>query len=725
MGSAAKFYQIGFIQRLDDILYDYRLRLTMSQKADSRIVILDIDEKSLKEEGRWPWSRDRLALLMDKLFDGYGVAVAGFDVVFAEKDESSGFKVLQELGRNQLREVPQFHSVLAQIKPQLDYDNLFAGKIKNRKVVLGYYFTNSASGAEKNVSGALPGAVFQPGTFKGRPIGFVRWDGYGGNLPELQQSAAGAGHFNPLVDPDGEVRRVPMIAEYNGAYYESLSLAVVRTLLGDAKLAPGYATSKSANYAGLEWLDVATAQGALRIPVDRDVSTLVPYRGGRGSFRYISAADVLHDRIPQAELQNKIVLIGTSAPGLMDMRSTPVAAVYPGVEIHANMVDGILNQNLKQKPPYVLGAEVVLLLVTGVALSVILPLLTPVKATLLAIAALAGTLAGNLMIWHFAGLALPLAGGVVMILCLFALDMSYGYFVEARTKRQITGLFGQYVPSELVDEMSKNPEQVSMEGDSREMTILFSDVRGFTTISEKLDARELTLLMNEFLTPLSRVVYKHRGTIDKYMGDCIMAFWGAPLHDAEHAKHAILAGIEMQQKLRELQPQFKERGWPEIHIGVGINTGRVSVGNMGSEVRVAYTVMGDAVNLASRLEGITKQYGAGVIVGENTKNAVADFAYRELDLVRVKGKDKPVAIYEPLGLNGQVDKAALDELKLFHQVLKLYRKQDWDQAELQLYNLQRMAPGCALYRIYAERVAYFRGNPPGAEWDGVFVFQTK
>lgn len=725
LGSAAKFYQIGFIQRLDDILYDYRLRLTMSQKADSRIVILDIDEKSLKEEGRWPWSRDRLALLMDKLFDGYGVAVAGFDVVFAEKDESSGFKVLQELGRNQLREVPQFHSVLAQIKPQLDYDNLFAGKIKNRKVVLGYYFTNSASGAEKNVSGALPGAVFQPGTFKGRPIGFVRWDGYGGNLPELQQSAAGAGHFNPLVDPDGEVRRVPMIAEYNGAYYESLSLAVVRTLLGDAKLAPGYATSKSANYAGLEWLDVATAQGALRIPVDRDVSTLVPYRGGRGSFRYISAADVLHDRIPQAELQNKIVLIGTSAPGLMDMRSTPVAAVYPGVEIHANMVDGILNQNLKQKPPYVLGAEVVLLLVTGVALSVILPLLTPVKATLLAIAALAGTLAGNLMIWHFAGLALPLAGGVVMILCLFALDMSYGYFVEARTKRQITGLFGQYVPSELVDEMSKNPEQVSMEGDSREMTILFSDVRGFTTISEKLDARELTLLMNEFLTPLSRVVYKHRGTIDKYMGDCIMAFWGAPLHDAEHAKHAILAGIEMQQKLRELQPQFKERGWPEIHIGVGINTGRVSVGNMGSEVRVAYTVMGDAVNLASRLEGITKQYGAGVIVGENTKNAVADFAYRELDLVRVKGKDKPVAIYEPLGLNGQVDKAALDELKLFHQVLKLYRKQDWDQAELQLYNLQRMAPGCALYRIYAERVAYFRGNPPGAEWDGVFVFQTK
>ena len=725
LGNAAKFYQIGFIQQLENIVYDYRLRLTMPREVDSRIIILDIDEKSLKEEGRWPWSRDRLALLMDKLFDNYGIAVAGFDVVFAEKDESSGFKVLQELGRNQMKDVPQFQSTLAQIRPQLDYDNLFAGRIKNRNIVLGYYFTNSAQGTEKSISGALPEAVFSPGTFAGRPIGFIRWDGYGGNLPELQKSAVSAGHFNPLVDADGEVRRVPLIAEHNNSYYESLSLAMVRTLLGNTKLTPGYATSKNANYAGLEWLDVNTMQGILRIPVDQDVSTLVPYRGGRGSFRYISVADVLHDRIPQAELKNKIVLIGTSAPGLMDMRSTPVGAVYPGVEIHANMIAGILDQNLKQKPPYVLGAEVVLLLLTGVALSFVLPLLSPAKTTLLTVFALVASLTGNVAIWHYAGLALPLASGMLMILGLFALDMSYGYFVESRTKRQITSLFGQYVPSELVDEMSQNPEQVSMEGDSREMTILFSDVRGFTTISEGLDAKELTLLMNEFLTPLSRVVYKHRGTIDKYMGDCIMAFWGAPLRDPEHAKHAILAGIEMQQALLELQPHFKERGWPEIHIGVGINTGKVSVGNMGSEVRVAYTVMGDAVNLASRLESITKQYGVGVIVGENTKNTVPDFVYRELDQVRVKGKDKPVTIYEPVGLNNQVDKAVLEELKLFHQVLKLYRKQDWDQVELQLYNLQRMSPECKLYKVYAERVAYFRGNPPDADWDGVFVFQTK
>ena len=726
LGNAAKIYQIGFIQQLDDMLYDYRLRLTMPRAQDPRIVILDIDEKSLREEGRWPWSRDRLALLMDKLFDRYGVAVAGFDVVFAEKDESSGLKVLQELGRKQLRDVPQFQSTLAQIGPQLDYDKLFASKIKNRNVVLGYYFTNSAQGAEQNISGALPEAVFPSGTFNGRPVSFIQFDGYGANLPELQQNAAGAGHFIQVPDFDGEVRRVPMLVEYKGAYYESLSLAMVRALLGTTKLTPGYATEKNAGYAGLEWLDLSSAQGNIRIPVDLDVSTLVPYRGGQGSFRYIAVTDVLHDRIPPAELKDKIVLIGTSAPGLLDLRSTPVAAVYPGVEIHANMISGMLDQKLKQKPSYVIGAEVVMLLLDGLVLCFLLPLLSPAKAMLLTLFALLAALAGNVALWHYAGLDLPLASGLLMILGLFALDMSYGFFVEARTKRQITSLFGKYVPSELVDEMSKNPEQVvSMEGESRDMTILFSDVRGFTTLSEGLDPKALSQLMNEFLTPLSRVICKHHGKVDKYMGDCIMAFWGAPKPQPEHARNAILAGIEMQQTLQQLQPHFRQRGWPEIQVGVGINTGKVSVGNMGSEVRVAYTVMGDAVNLASRLEGITKQYGVGVMVGENTKNAVPDFVYRELDQVRVKGKDQPIAIYEPLGLVGQVEQAQLEELKMFQQALKLYRTQDWDQAELQLYNLQRLFPECRLYQVYAERVAYFRSNPPGADWDGVFVFQTK
>jgi adenylate cyclase len=257
------------------------------------------------------------------------------------------------------------------------------------------------------------------------------------------------------------------------------------------------------------------------------------------------------------------------------------------------------------------------------------------------------------------------------------------------------------------------------------MTILFSDVRGFTTISEGLDPKELSLLMNEFLTPLSRIVYKHRGTIDKYMGDCIMAFWGAPLADEGHAHNSIVAGLEMLKTLEDLQPHFKERGWPPIHIGVGLNTGRVSVGNMGSEVRVAYTVMGDAVNLASRLEGITKEYGVGIVVGENTKAAAPGFVYRELDLVKVKGKDEPVAIFEPLGLVGEVETTVLEELKLFQKVLRAYRKQEWDKVELQLLSLTKIYPDTKLYKVYAERVEYFRKDSPGADWDGVFVFKTK
>jgi len=721
-GNAARFYRLSFVDQLSAIFYDYRLRLTMPRTVDDRIVILDIDEKSLKEEGRWPWSRDRLATLMDKLFDQYAVAVVGFDVVFAEKDESSGLKVLQKLGQNQLRADATFQSTLRQLQPRLEYDNLFADKIKNRKVVLGYYLTNQK---DQHTSGMLPAATFPTGAFKRSPITFTVWNGYGANLPELQTAAADAGHFNPMVDEDGVVRRLPMLAEYGGAYYESLSLAMVRTLFGHTKLSAGFADGENSDGADLEWLKLATDKGVLRIPVDQTVATLVPFRGKQNSFRYISITDVLHDRVDLAQLKGKIVLVGTTAPGLLDMRATPVAEVYPGVEINASMIAGILDQNLKEQPAYMVGAEVLWLLLIGVILSFILPLLSPAKVLLVSIFALLISLGLSLTLWYFGNLVMPIVNSLLMVVLLFALDMSYGFFVTSRTKRQITSLFGQYVPSELVEEMAASPDSISMEGKSREMSILFSDVRDFTSISEGLDPKELTLLMNEFLTPLSRIIYKHRGTIDKYMGDCIMAFWGAPLQDVEHAKHAILAGLEMQTALLSLRPHFKQRGWPEIHIGVGINSGRVSVGNMGSEVRVAYTVMGDEVNLASRLEGITKQYGVGIIVGENTRNGVTDFVYRELDHVRVKGKDKPIAIYQPVGLAGEVSKAMQDEIKLFHEVRRLYRQQDWDQAELQLTNLQRMSPDTALYGIYIERISYFRNNPPPADWDGVFVFETK
>jgi adenylate cyclase len=476
----------------------------------------------------------------------------------------------------------------------------------------------------------------------------------------------------------------------------------------------------------MEWLDLqAAGGGVMRIPVDENAATLIPYRGYQGSFPYISITDVLNDRIPKEQLAGRVIVIGTTAPGLMDLRATPVGAAYPGVEIHANLIAGMLEGLIKHKPPYILGADVLLVLVSGAVMVFLLPMLSPFRATLVGLGVLLLAVSVNLGFWHVSNVVLPLANGVIVIMLLYAMNMSWGYFVESRTKRQLTGLFGQYVPPELVEEMSRDPENYSMAGRKAELTVLFSDVRGFTTISEGLEPDELAALMNQYLGAMTVVVRKHRGTLDKYIGDAIMAFWGAPVDDPEHAKHAIETGLEMHVALHELNKDLMARGWPELKIGIGVNTGPMTVGDMGSPVRQSYTVMGDAVNLGSRLEGITKQYGVGFIAGEATRDLVKkEFVFRELDRVRVKGKDEPVGIYEPLGPEGKVSKAELDDLKIWNQALRAYRTQDWDQAEVALLNLSRGSPH-KLYEVYGERIAHYRKEPPGADWDGAWTFETK
>ncbi len=724
LGHSARIYQIPLLNTLDAFVYDARLRLTTKNGIDERIVILDIDEKSLAEVGRWPWSRDKLASLITRLFDSYGIAILGFDVVFAEADGSSGLLSLEAIAGGELKGDAAFQSALKGLRSTLDYDRRFAEALRGRPLVLGYYFGNTD---KLHRSGALPEPVIPAGTFKGKNIAFTTWSGFGGNLPEFQKSAGNAGHFNPMVDFDGVSRRVPMLVEHDGKYYESLSLAMVRVLLGKPQLVPGYPEEgalSSRSYSGLEWLDLPTERGTVRIPVDENVASLIPYRGAQGSFRYLSASDALAGRLKPEQLKGKIVLLGTTAPGLMDLRATPVGSTYPGVEIHANLVAGMLDASIKQKPPYVLGADVLQLALCALLLAFLLPVLSPLRATLLAFGTLLAVATLNFFLWS-SGLAMPLAALVSAILALYALNMSWGYFVESHSKRQLTQLFGQYVPPELVDEMARDPERYSMEGKNAELTVLFSDVRGFTSISEGLDPKELTQLMNEYLGAMTLVVQKYRGTLDKYIGDAIMAFWGAPVADADHARHAVQTAMEMQTELRKLDEPFKERGWPPLHIGVGINTGTMTVGDMGSSVRQSYTVMGDAVNLGSRLEGITKQYGVGIIVSDTTKALVKELVYRELDRVRVKGKGEPVGIFEPLGMPTQVDKAKQDELKLWAQALRLYRQQDWEQAELQLYNLSRMSPECYLYQLYTKRIAFYRANPPGEAWDGVTTFEAK
>ncbi len=726
IGHAARIYEVGLIQQLDNIIYDTRLKLTMPGKGDPRIVILDIDEKSLGEIGRWPWSRNVMARLINKLFDQYGIAMIGFDVVWAERDTSSGMDVLDALARRELKDVGTFQSAYQQLRGELDFDGLFAASIKGRPVVLGYYFNSDEKAVKAN---AIPEPVLPKGTFTGRSIAFSRWNGYTGNLPIYLKNAAAAGHFNPRVDDDGVSRRVPMILEYDGAYYESLSLAMARTLIAIERGAfpavePIYPPDQmfTRKYGGMEWIKA----GPFTIPVDNEAAALIPYRGPKGTFSYLSLTDILNDRVRPEQLKGKIAMVGTTAPGLQDLRSTPVDSVYPGVEIHANMLAGVLAHEIKQKPAYILGAEVLLLLVGGVALSFFIPMLSALWATVAAAVGAVLIIGFNFMIWSRADMVLPLAASILMTAFVYTMNMAYGYFVESRAKRQFTELFGQYVPPELVDKMASDPEKYTMEPKAAELTILFSDVRGFTSISEALKPEELREYINDYLTDMSRIIRsKYNGTLDKYIGDAIMAFWGAPVEDPQHARNGLLAGLEMQKECVVLNAKFAARGWPTLKIGVGINSGNVRVGDMGSQVRRAYTVMGDAVNVASRLEGRTKYYGVGILVGESTRKAVKDVVFREVDRIKVKGKDEAITIYEPVALESEVDKKMQEELKLWNQILRAYRAQQWDQAEVNLLNLQRMYPGRGLYALYADRVAAFRRAPPPEGWDGVTAFDEK
>ncbi len=726
LAHAVHLFRVPLLENLEAIVYDTRLRLTMPRTVDPRVVILDIDEKSLQEkenggEGRWPWPRDRLALLLDKLFDKYGIAVVGFDVVFAERDESSGIRVLERLGKRELKGVPQFQSVLDQVRPQLEYDDIFASKMKGRAVVLGHVLL-SDDAANTTKKGMLPPPVLPVGAFGNRRVGVTSWSGYTANLERLQSAASSAGHINPLPDQDGITRRVPILVEHAGAYYEPLSLAMVRAVHDRPPVVPVVSQDGTTDYSGLEWIK----SGPFEIPVDFQAAALVPYRGSKGSYRYYSLVDVLNERVPVEELRGKIALIGTTAPGLLDLRATPVDPVYPGVEIHANLISGILDGNIKQRPPYVVGAEFLLLLLSGVVLTLLLPRLTPFKSMLVTALVLLGVVGANLVVFHWGNLVLPLASGVLLVLILFTFNMAYGFLVEARGTRLITSLFGQYVPPELVEQMALNPEQFNMAPRAEDLTVLFSDVRGFTTISESLSPDDLSLYINDYLTTMSMVIREgHRGTLDKYIGDAIMAFWGAPVADPNHAQNGVLAALDMMKQAAVLNQKFSEKGWPPFAIGIGVNSGVMRVGDMGSKIRKAYTVMGDAVNLGSRLEGITKQYGADIIIGEPTKKRITGIVLREIDLVQVKGKDEPVAIFEPFGLEGAVEQTRLDEIKLWNQALRFYRAQDWDKAELQLINLKKVSVKPYLYDVFLERIAGYRANPPDAGWNGVHKFETK
>lgn len=695
--------------KVDGAIYDARINARASDDVDPRIVILDIDEHSLQEpidggEGRWPWPRNRLAKMVDQLFDQYEIAALGFDVIFSEEDQSSGLKTLEKLAKSQ----NAIKNLLPELKNELEFDSLFAKSFKDRPVVLAYSFLEVSQNQKK---GALPNAVVNVAN-----LGTTQQNGYVANLDKLQKTAAGAGHINPTLDIDGVIRKVPLLIEHEGSQYEALSLALIRAMSDNPPILP-IITNNELRYIKFAGSDFS---------VEPDGNALVPYRGPYKSFAYVSAAKVIRGEISKNELQGKIVLVGTTAPGLLDLRQTPVGQAYPGVEIHANLVAGLLDGTIREIPHWSTALTLAILFLSGLLLTTLLPKLKILQATFLSATVLLMQIGVNEFLFSYSYVT-PLSAIIALTTSLYIFHVIYGYFFEARSKKLMNGLFGQYVPPELVDEMAKDPEKFSMAGESKQLSVLFSDVRGFTTISEGLDPKTLSELMNAFLTPLTEVIHHEKGTIDKYMGDCIMAFWGAPIEDINHPRNAVIAALKMVKRLDQLQDEFKAKGWPEVKIGVGVNTGRMSVGNMGSTLRLAYTVMGDAVNLASRLEGITKEYGVQIVIGPETKESLSDLETRELDRVRVKGKDLAVTIYEPLGFTGEVNAVVLVARDKFEKALQFYRQKSWHESKEILMGLleTHQEQGEKLFKLYLNRINYFESHQPPADWDGSFTFETK
>jgi len=629
----AGLFRFPLGEALDRFVHDMRLRGTHAP-VDPRIVIVDIDEASLGEFGRWPWPREVLARLITRLTREAGAAVVGVDIVFAEHQREDG------------------------------HDDRLARAIGNAPVVLGYYFTSDRGG---RTSGLLPEPVMRSDALPPdlRPLS---WDGYGAPIAPLQRAARGAGFFNPVIDPDGVVRALPLLGEYRGGLYESLSVGVLREYLGaaaigvvgdDLVLKGTRGTVRIPMSAGLTAL-VPFATAAAQAAESRDAETRGPVAGsagvGAGStsgrFRYVSAVDVVAGRVDPAVFKDRIVLVGTSAPGLTDLRATPLSAAFPGVEIHAGLLSGALDQvqrhPIKVRSPLADTGMLALLLVLGGVLAAAMPMLGAPGVLGLGAVSASGVWIAGAVAWSHHGVLLPVAATLLAVAALTLLNLSLGYLIEGRARRAVAGLFGEYVSPALVERMMRDPQRYSRaSSENRELTILFVDIRGFTRIAETMDPEALREYINVFLTVMTEIVHRHGGTLDKYIGDAVMAFWGAPLEDARHADHAVAAAIAMLEAVERLNTMLAGRGMPPLRIGVGVNTGVVRVGDLGSRLRRAYTVIGDPVNLAARFEGLTRQYDAPIIVGETTMRQAVSHRFRALGSARVAGREEPVLIYAP------------------------------------------------------------------------------
>jgi adenylate cyclase len=696
-------------------VFDGFQRIDPRVKAARPVTIVDIDEKSLAKLGQWPWPRTQLADIIINLTNLGAVAIA-FDAVFSEADRlnpdvaAKTMRYLDDVTRARLRDLPS-------------NDQVFADAIRRSRVVLGETgLTSETAVLDKDlpVTGfASIGQDIDPFLFEF--AGLLR------NIPVLEKTAAGRGVITIVPERDGIIRRVPMVVRAQGMMMPSLSLEMLRVITGTPTV-----LIKS-DEAGIKSIKLRQ----LEIPTDRNAQLWVHFARQDPSI-YVPAVDVLEGSAPIDKIKGKLVLIGTSAVGLYDTKTTPVSRTMPGVEVHAQVLESLLTGAAVSQPNYAIALEFFTAMILGLIVIIFAPGFGPVTLVLV------GALFASLLIgtsWFFyqhdrllLDFTYPLLSTTAIYLTLI-----FSSFVrEQAQRRQIRSAFNQYLSPALVEQLAQSPERLVLGGEERELTILFSDVRGFTTISEsyKHDPQGLTRLMNRFLTPLTNAVLARKGYIDKYMGDAIMAFWNAPLDDKQHELNACEAAVDMLERIDELnqvrEQEAKDGGhvYIPIHVGIGLNTGLTVVGNMGSDLKFNYSVLGDAVNLASRLEGQTKEYGFPIIVGSKTALAVKDhFAILELDFIMVKGKKEPEVIYAVAGREDVARSEQFQRLRnLTIEMLACYRNRDWDGALAAIERGRKTDAAHALgylFNLYEARIQSYQKNPPPDDWNGAYALLTK
>ncbi len=697
-------------------VFDFYQQLQPREQKGYPVVIVDIDDKSLAEEGQWPWPRTRVSDMILEITRLGGVAVA-FDILFSEPDGTSPAEFARRVG-----------SIDAETKKRLmtlpSNDGVLALAFKRKAVVLaqsGYHQESVWKGAKNPPTTGIATIGKDPSSRLLSYKGILR------NVPILEYNAAGRGMVSVLPDWDGIVRRVPLLQYADSKIVPSITMDMLRLLTGSS------AVGVRANAAGVNEVFVK----GLKIQTDANAHLWVHFNK-HDRKRYVSAVDLLNKKVPAERVKNKIVMVGTSATALFDIKSTPLDPVLPGVEIHAQVLESLLTKTQLKRPNFAHVSE----LAVSVGVSFAIIIMAPVFGALTVLVlggAMAAGVAGTSW-WYFStqGVLLDAFYPLATALIIFSAMVFFNYMREETQRRQIRGAFGQYLSPDLVDQLADDPDRLTLGGETRELTILFSDVRGFTTISEtyKSDPQGLTRLINRLLTPLSHVIMDNNGTIDKYMGDNVMAFWNAPLDDADHAEHACLSSLQMLKALdklnaeRLIEDEQAGRESLPLHVGVGINTGECVVGNVGSDMRFDYSVLGDAVNLAARLEGQTKGYGVDTIIGQNSADKVkGKFALLELDAIRVKGKTEPEVIFTIIGTDETLRDPDFQAHEENHtQLLAAYRAMKWPQARKLIKACRQSGEKfrlSGLYDLFDERLAAFKETPPPKDWDGVFTMETK